>query len=100
MCSQNEIYINFSYDNYALNLLQFHAINSPLFDTLILEYFSLIFLVDSTFDIDAEIEAVNVAGVPSDTNAFDISNVYDPGASTSSASGRILHKLSQHFWLL
>ncbi|XP_046854040.1 uncharacterized protein LOC124447191 [Xenia sp. Carnegie-2017] len=43
--------------------------------------------LDPTFDIDAEMEVADVAGLSSDSSTFDISNVYEPGASTSTATG-------------
>ena len=33
-------------------------------------------------------EVADVAGLSSDSSTFDISNVYEPGASTSTATGR------------
>jgi hypothetical protein len=48
------------------------------------------FCLDPTFDIEAEIVAAGVGSVTSDGTGFDISNVYEPGASTSSSSGIVL----------
>ncbi|CAB4006163.1 Mediator of RNA polymerase II transcription subunit 1, partial [Paramuricea clavata] len=42
--------------------------------------------LDPTFDIEAEIVAAGVGSVTSDGTGFDISSVYEPGASTSSSS--------------
>ena len=51
------------------------------------------FCSDSTFDLEAEIDAAEVGSVASDGTGFDISHVYEPGSSASTTSGKLAKTL-------